>query len=541
MDEPEPQSLPTTRELELERLITDRDSQIVALTNDIKALRAYLPSQLPSTTTPKDTTAKLQIPPALARFLAPLALQHHQNQVQRRALPASIPSDREDSAFASTSVTQALKQRINLLQAENDELGQMLGSPGVARVHEENKLMRRNLLNMEEALKDSHTIISRLSSDLDKAYQIISSRLPAEPVSPDATSPVHGRRSSYSQSRRRSRSRSRSNSISRSPSRSPIASSSRTLSPIQPSSSHTQQSSGRSITTVNTNSSQSQSQSYSAGVSSKTKNGNGFTQPPAGSSATSRAHPSLPAKPSLGKLSLPTNPAIPSPNSASTPTSISNGHSGGPGANPNSQTTSSRKRDRETYEDDEDADGDNDRAYSSERAHAHASHMHSARVSGAAASGGGGGGGRSGTPAASSSASVSSASKRDRDRGESRGSHDHRERERDRERERERDRDRDRTRDRDRDQHRDRDRDRDRNRPRDRERPRQEERERDHGRERGSASAGSAGGGGGGGLQIHGQAAKNVATPTVPTGPRNAPRSAGSGGGGTRSLVDRIR
>lgn len=55
--------------------------------------------------------------------------------------------------LASTSVTAALKQRVALLQAENDELGEMLSSKAVAKLHEENRFMKKNMVKMEDALR----------------------------------------------------------------------------------------------------------------------------------------------------------------------------------------------------------------------------------------------------------------------------------------------------------------------------------------------------------------------------------------------------
>lgn len=57
------------------------------------------------------------------------------------------------SGIASVSITTALKQRVALLQAENEELGQMLNSRKLARLYEENKAMRRNVERLEDALR----------------------------------------------------------------------------------------------------------------------------------------------------------------------------------------------------------------------------------------------------------------------------------------------------------------------------------------------------------------------------------------------------
>ena len=133
-------------------------------------MRAYLPTQKPS----KDE--KLAVPPALLNFLAPLALRHSHS--------SSDDDVESESVLASASLTAALKQRVAVLQAENDELGDLLSSKTIAKLHEENKSMKKSMVKLEEALRgkttpsfyalfgvsdaaplllESHTIISSLS------------------------------------------------------------------------------------------------------------------------------------------------------------------------------------------------------------------------------------------------------------------------------------------------------------------------------------------------------------------------------------------
>ncbi|KAF9509480.1 hypothetical protein BS47DRAFT_1487927 [Hydnum rufescens UP504] len=151
-------SLPTLREIELETLLQQKDSQLLDLTNDIKALRAYLPTQ---TISPDDP---INVPPSLVSLLAPLAV---------RKPP--------QSNLASASLTAALKARVTLLQQENDELYSLLSTSTAGKLHEENKVLHKTISKLETALRESHTIISSLSAELDQAYGVISSGLP-QPV-----------------------------------------------------------------------------------------------------------------------------------------------------------------------------------------------------------------------------------------------------------------------------------------------------------------------------------------------------------------------
>jgi hypothetical protein len=85
------------------------------------------------------------VPSALLDFLAPLAL---------RSSHSSSSDDVESgSVLASTSLTAALKQRVALLQAENDELGELLSSKTIAKLFEENASMKKSTAKLEEALR----------------------------------------------------------------------------------------------------------------------------------------------------------------------------------------------------------------------------------------------------------------------------------------------------------------------------------------------------------------------------------------------------
>lgn len=89
------------------------------------------------------------MPPALLNFLAPLAL--------RRSHPSSPDEVEPESVLASTSLTAALKQRVSLLQTENDELEELLSSKAIAKLYEENRSMKKSLTKLEEALRGKFT------------------------------------------------------------------------------------------------------------------------------------------------------------------------------------------------------------------------------------------------------------------------------------------------------------------------------------------------------------------------------------------------
>lgn len=102
-------------------------------------MRAYLPTQKPS------EDEKLAVPPALLNFLAPLAL--------RSSHSFSSEDVKSESVLASKSLTAALKQRVAFLQAENDELGELLSSMSIAKLYEENTYMKKTMAKLEESLR----------------------------------------------------------------------------------------------------------------------------------------------------------------------------------------------------------------------------------------------------------------------------------------------------------------------------------------------------------------------------------------------------
>ncbi|KAF9268102.1 hypothetical protein L218DRAFT_984320 [Marasmius fiardii PR-910] len=137
--------LPTTRELELEVLLREKEKQIAELGDQVARLQQYLPSATPPTSDP------VTLPPALISVLLP-----HINN--------NGPSGSGGMTMA------ALTQRVRLLQEENDQLYDILKEGETGQLKEEVQTLRRLVVKLESALKESHQTISNISTELDKSY-----------------------------------------------------------------------------------------------------------------------------------------------------------------------------------------------------------------------------------------------------------------------------------------------------------------------------------------------------------------------------------
>ncbi|KAF8205101.1 hypothetical protein BJ912DRAFT_1018324 [Pholiota molesta] len=167
--------IPSTRELELEVLLREKDAQLAEMTDEINALRQYLSRQPgPSTADP------VTLPPALLSVLLP-----HINKNT-----ASNPS---------STVNTALTQRARVLQEENDELYELLKHSETGQLKDEVRGLRRVVAKLEGALKDSHKAILSLSTELDKAYEtiLISSRQTGRSTKSHSHSHSYSPRDSY--------------------------------------------------------------------------------------------------------------------------------------------------------------------------------------------------------------------------------------------------------------------------------------------------------------------------------------------------------
>lgn len=145
--------LPTPRELELETLLRQRDVQLADLTDEVTHLRQYLASQpTPTVTDP------ISLPPPLVSLLLP--------HINDRAAATS-------SSSQSSTVVQALTQRVKILQEENDELYELLKTGETGRLKEDVRSLKRVVQKLEGALRDSHQVINSLSEELEKAQATI--------------------------------------------------------------------------------------------------------------------------------------------------------------------------------------------------------------------------------------------------------------------------------------------------------------------------------------------------------------------------------
>ncbi|KAG6854844.1 hypothetical protein C0991_012034 [Blastosporella zonata] len=150
--------LPSSRELELETLLRLRDTQLTELTNELTHLRQSLLSQPgPSSTEP------ITLPPALVSVLSP---------------HLHVPPTASGAPAGSNTVNVALAQRARALQEENDELYDLLKLGETGKLKEEVRGLRRVVARLEGALRESHQVITTLSTELDKSYstQLASAR-----------------------------------------------------------------------------------------------------------------------------------------------------------------------------------------------------------------------------------------------------------------------------------------------------------------------------------------------------------------------------
>ncbi|KAF7288301.1 hypothetical protein HMN09_01410200 [Mycena chlorophos] len=149
-------SLPSARELELESLVRQRDTQLAALKDEITRLRRSIAAQ----PTPTD-------PVSLPTPLAALLLPHLAS-----ASASSAPS---------SSGTSALTQRTRLLQEENDELYDLLRNSETGKLKEEVRGLRRVVDRLEGALRESHQVVQSLSTELDKTHEALLATRPRSP------------------------------------------------------------------------------------------------------------------------------------------------------------------------------------------------------------------------------------------------------------------------------------------------------------------------------------------------------------------------
>ncbi|KAG6880381.1 hypothetical protein C0992_007792 [Termitomyces sp. T32_za158] len=145
--------LPSSRELELETLLRQRDSQLSELTDELAHLRRATLSQPGAS-----STEPVTLPPALVSVLSP----HLQVSQTASGMTAG-----------SNTVNAALIQRARTLQEENDELYDLLKSGETGKLKEEVRGLRRVVARLESALRESDQVITTLSTELDKSYNTL--------------------------------------------------------------------------------------------------------------------------------------------------------------------------------------------------------------------------------------------------------------------------------------------------------------------------------------------------------------------------------
>lgn len=151
-------NLPSSREIELETLLRQRDTQVVELSvrvfriastnrsqplkcpkqDEISHLRQYL-----STQPGPSITDSISLPPTLVSYLLP----HLTGAIKAPGASSTT------SGTGSSTVTAALVQRTKLLQEENDELYELLKSGETGKLKEEVRGLRKVVDRLERALK----------------------------------------------------------------------------------------------------------------------------------------------------------------------------------------------------------------------------------------------------------------------------------------------------------------------------------------------------------------------------------------------------
>ncbi|KAF5333173.1 hypothetical protein D9611_002408 [Ephemerocybe angulata] len=167
--------LPSTRELELEALVRQRDAQVAELNDEITRLRQYIANQpAPS------ATDLVTLPPPLMKLLLP-----------------HIKDASQKAESASSTVVTALTQRVKVLQDENDELYQVLKVKETGKLKEEVRGLRRVVHRLEGSLRESHQVVESLSTEVEKAYESLMAASKQIPTAPSHQHSSRSPRSSY--------------------------------------------------------------------------------------------------------------------------------------------------------------------------------------------------------------------------------------------------------------------------------------------------------------------------------------------------------
>ncbi|CCO27639.1 hypothetical protein BN14_01624 [Rhizoctonia solani AG-1 IB] len=139
-------ALPSERELELETLLRQREKQISSLADEISNLRR----KLPGASDPEDDAA-ISIPAPVLALLAPLVTHG-------------------PSTSTPAPLSNAITQRLKLLQTENEELYELLRASELARQREEVVGLRRTIKHLEDQLEGAEARITELKYVGPKYY-----------------------------------------------------------------------------------------------------------------------------------------------------------------------------------------------------------------------------------------------------------------------------------------------------------------------------------------------------------------------------------
>ncbi|EIW82089.1 hypothetical protein CONPUDRAFT_164736 [Coniophora puteana RWD-64-598 SS2] len=149
-------NLPSPREVELEAALRERDAQVSQLAKELSWLR-----QQPAAQPELQTSTSAMLPSALMTMLLPYI-----SNASKGATPTA----------GSSTVNAALTQRVQLLQDENNELYDLLRHGETGRLKEEVQGLRHVVTKLETALRESHSVITSLSSELEKTYETFQRR-----------------------------------------------------------------------------------------------------------------------------------------------------------------------------------------------------------------------------------------------------------------------------------------------------------------------------------------------------------------------------
>ncbi|KAG8760258.1 hypothetical protein FRC14_003556 [Serendipita sp. 396] len=156
-------NLPSLRELQLEELLRKREQQLLDATNEATYLRKQI-SELQENKTCSDE---------MVSETAMAVLVPHLVNERNTATGFGINSGPLHSGLVS-----ALRQRVTMLQEENDELYAVLRKAETGRLDEEAKALRNLVGRLESSLKESSEKVKYLSDEMEKTTELLTRKIP---------------------------------------------------------------------------------------------------------------------------------------------------------------------------------------------------------------------------------------------------------------------------------------------------------------------------------------------------------------------------